>query len=160
MEELNLRRFRPLFWSVRLQANQKNLLSLKELKSSYYKIATTSMVKKKARLYMEEMNMRRFHPLNRFVWVCRDFHKSYIVVIICVSICCVQIRKNMRKKFKKQTHETHERHETHMVKLYIPLSSLILRKGREKINKFRKTHERHETHETRFNGSFVLIKMW
>jgi hypothetical protein len=51
----------------------------------------------------------------------------------------------MRKKFKKQTHETHERHETHMVKLYIPLSSLILRKGREKINKFRKTHERHET---------------
>jgi hypothetical protein len=52
----------------------------------------------------------------------------------------------MRKKFKKQTHETHERHETHMVKLYILLSSLILRKGREKINKFRKTHERHETH--------------
>jgi hypothetical protein len=54
----------------------------------------------------------------------------------------------MRKKFKKQTHETHERHETHMVKVYIPLSSLILRKGGEKINKFLKTHERHETHET------------
>jgi hypothetical protein len=54
----------------------------------------------------------------------------------------------MRKKFKKQTHETHERHETHMVELYIPLSSLILRKAREKVNRFQRTHERHETHET------------
>jgi hypothetical protein len=72
-----------------------------------------TMVKEKARLYMEEMNMRRFHPLNRFVWVCRNFYKSYIYVIICFSICCDQIRKNMRKKFKKQTHETHESHEAH-----------------------------------------------
>jgi hypothetical protein len=70
---------------------------------------------------------------------------NYVYVIICVSICCDQIRKNMRKKFKKQTHETHERHETHMVKVYIPLFSLILRKGSKKINRFRKTHERHET---------------
>jgi hypothetical protein len=66
----------------------------------------------------------------------------------------------MRKKFKKQTHETHERHETHMVKLYIPLSSLILRKGRGKINKFRKTHERHETHETRNENYGFMVSLF
>lgn len=90
--------------------------------------------------------MSRFHYLKNGARLWRNRCRNYVYVIICVSICCDQIRKNMRKKFKKQTHETHERHETHMVKLYILLSSLILRKGREKINKFRKTHERHETH--------------
>jgi len=93
--------------------------------------------------------MTRFHYLKSGARLWRNRCKNYVYVIICVSICCDQIRKNMRKKSKKQTHETHERHETHMVKLYIPLSSLILRKRREKNNKFRKTHERHETHETR-----------
>jgi hypothetical protein len=97
--------------------------------------------------------MSRFHYLKSSARLWRNRCRNYVYVIICVSICCDQIRKNMRKKFKKQTQETHERHETHMVKLHIPLSSLILRKGREKINKFRKTHERHETHETRNENS-------
>ena len=66
----------------------------------------------------------------------------------------------MRKKFKKQTHETHERHETHMVKLYIPLSSLILRKAREKINKFRETHETHETQETRNENYGFMVSLF
>jgi hypothetical protein len=36
-----------------------------------------------------------------------------------------------REKSQKETHETHESHETHVVKLHMPLFSLILEEGGE-----------------------------
>lgn len=104
-------------------------------------------------------HMSRFHYLKSSARLWRNRCENYVYVIICVSICCDQIRKNMRKKFKKQTHETHERHETHMVKLYILLSSLILRKEIKKISRFSKTHESHETHETRNENYGFMVNL-